>query len=86
MKSFKGKLPAIKYRIKVKTGKGIRKFLESYGCKLDMNALEDDTSNVITVYCGGLYNYDVSSTGDSSVVVTPKEFKRIVREAVGDAE
>ena len=85
MKSFQGKLPAIKYCIKVKTGKGIRKFLESYGCELD-NHVEDDTSNVITVYCGGLYNYDVGSTGGSSVVVTPKEFKRIVREAVGDAE
>ena len=85
MKSFQGKLPANKYSITVKTGKGIRKFLESYGCELD-NHVEDDTSNVITVYCGGLYNYDVGSTGDSSVVVTPKEFKRIVRKAVGDAE
>ena len=85
MKSFQGKLPAVKYRITVKTGKGIRKFLESYGCELD-NHVEDDTSNVITVYCGGVYNYDVGSTGISSVVVTPKEFKRIVREAVGDAE
>lgn len=85
MKSFRGKLPAIKYRIKVKTDKGIRKFLESYGCNLD-SYVEDATYNVITVYCGGLYNYDVGSTGKSSVVVTPKEFKRIVREAVGDAE
>ena len=85
MKSFQGKLPAIKYRITVKTGKGIRKFLESYGCELD-NHVEDDTFNVITVYCGGLYNYDVGSTGGSSVVVTSKEFKRIVREAVGDTE
>ena len=85
MKSFQYTLPYIKYRIKVKTGKGIRKFLESYGCKLD-KYVEDDTSNVITVYCGGFYNYDVGSTGDSSVVVTPKKFKRIVREAVGDAE
>lgn len=85
MKSFKGKLPDIKYRVTVKTGKSIRKFLESYGCKLD-NHVEDDTSNVITVYCGGLYNYDVGSTGGSSVVVTPKEFKRIIREAIGDVE
>lgn len=85
MKSFQGKLPAIKYRVTVKTGKGIRKFLESYGCELD-NYVEDDTSNVITVYCDGVYNYDVGSTGDSSVVVTPKEFKRIVREALGESK
>ena len=85
MNSFQGELPANTYRIKVKTGKGIRKFLESYGCELDKH-VEDDTSNVITVYCGGLYDYDVGSTGNIGVVVTPKEFKRIVREAVGDAE
>ena len=85
MKSFQGKLPAIKYRVKVKTGKGIRKFLESYGCELDKH-VEDDTSNVITVYCGGLYNYDVGASGISKRTITPKEFKRIVREAVGDAE
>lgn len=85
MKSFQCKLPSIKYRIKVKTGKGIRKFLESYGCELDrINA--GDTSNVVTVYCGGVYNYDVGSTGNSSVVVTPKEFKRIVREALGESK
>lgn len=85
MKSFQGKLPENKYQIQVKTGKGVRKFLESYGCELD-NHVEDDTSNVITVYCGAVYDYDVGSTGNSSVVVTPKEFKRIVREAIGDAE
>ena len=86
MKSFQCKLPAIKYGIKVKTGKGIRKFLESYGCELDKH-VEDDTSNVITVYCGGLYNYDVGATGITDPdAITPKEFKRIVREAVGDAE
>ena len=85
MRSFQYKLPAIKYRIKVKTGKSIRKFLESYGCNLD-RYVEEDISNEITVYCGGVYDYDVGSTGGSSVVVTPKEFKRIVREAVGDAE
>lgn len=85
MKSFQGKLPANKYQIPVKTGKGIRKFLESYGCELD-NIVDGDTSNVITVYCGGLYDYDVGATGISRNAVTPKEFKRIVREAVGDTE
>lgn len=85
MKSFKSKLPDIKYRVTVKTGKSIRKFLESYGCELD-NCVEDDTSNVITVYCGGVYDYDVGSTGIGGVTVTPKEFKRIVREALGESK
>ena len=85
MKSFKGKLPDIKYQIQVKTGKGVRKFLESYGCNLD-NYVDTPTPNIITVYCGGLYNYDVGTSGISKRTITPKEFKRIVREAVGDAE
>lgn len=85
MKSFQGKLPAVKYHITVKTGKSIRKFLESYGCNLD-NYVDTHTPNIITVYCGGLYNYDVGTSGISKRTITPKEFKRIVREAVGDAE
>lgn len=85
MKSFQRKLPAINYRITVKTGKGIRKFLESYGCELDQDNV-GDTSNIITVYCGGIYNYDVGSTGESSSIVTPKEFKRIVCEALGESK
>lgn len=85
MKSFQGKLPENKYQIQVKTGKGVRKFLESYGCNLD-NYVATPTPNIITVYCGGLYNYDVGVSGISKRTITPKEFKRIVREAVGDTE
>ena len=85
MKSFQGKLPENKYQIQVKTGKGVRKFLESHGCNLD-HCEDTPTPNVITVYCGGLYNYDVGTSGISKRTITPKEFKRIVRKAVGDAE
>lgn len=85
MKSFQCKLPEIKYQIQVKTGKGVRKFLESYGCNLDLY-VDTPPPNIITVYCGGLYNYDVGASGISRPTITPKEFKRIVREAVGDAE
>lgn len=83
MKSFQGKLPETRYTFKVKTGKRIRKFLEEYGCTLDRTRSGDPS--IITVYCGGCYDYDIGTTL-SHVNTTPKEFKRIVRGAVGDAE
>ena len=83
MKSFQGKLPEDIYTFKVKTGKRIRKFLEGYGCTLDRTRSGD--FSIITVYCGDCYDYDIG-TQLSPINTTPKEFKRIVREAVGDAE
>ena len=83
MKSFQGKLPDVIYTFKVKTGKRIRKFLEGYGCTLDRTRSGDPS--IITVYCGGFYNYDIGSIL-SPVNTTPEEFKRIVRASVGDAE
>lgn len=83
MKSFQGKLPEDSYTFKVKTGKRIRKFLEGYGCTLDRTRSGDPS--IITVYCGGCYDYDIGTTL-SPVNTTPKEFKRIVREALGEVE
>lgn len=83
MKSFQGKLPEDSYTFKVKTGKRIRKFLEGYGCTLDRTRSGDPS--IITVYCGGCYDYDIGTTL-SPVNTTPKEFKRIVRETLGEVE
>lgn len=83
MKSFQGKLPEDSYTFKVKTGKRIRKFLEGYGCTLDRTRSGDPS--IITVYCGGCYDYDIGTTL-SPVNTTPKEFKRIVREALGESK
>ena len=83
MRSFKGKLPEIKYTFRVKSGKRIRKFLEDHGCNLDRVSHGD--VHVITVYCGNCYNYDIGAT-ISPINTTPKEFKRIVREALGESK
>ena len=83
MQSFQGKLPEVKYTFRVKSGKRIRKFLEDHGCNLD-RVLQGDTS-IITVYCGGCYNYDIGIELNC-INTTPKEFKRIVREALGESK
>lgn len=83
MQSFEGKLPEIKYTFRVKSGKRIRKFLEYHGCNLDRARKGD--KHIITVYCGGCYNYDIG-TEYSPINTTPKEFKRIVREALGESK
>jgi len=80
MQSFEGKLPEIKYTFMVNSGKRIRKFLKEHGCNLDQVRAGDPS--IITVYCGGCYNYDIG-TERSPINTTPKEFKRIVREALG---
>ena len=83
MQSFQGKLPEIKYTFRVKSGKRIRKFLEDHGCNL--GGVRGGDLSIITVYCGGCYNYDIG-TRLSPINTTPKEFKRIVREALGESK
>lgn len=83
MQSFKGKLPEVQYTFKVKSGKRIRKFLEDHGCKLDR--VRSGDLRTITVYCGNCYDYDVGTT-IHIINTTPKEFKRIVREALGESK
>ena len=83
MQSFQGKLPNIKYTFRVKSGKRIRKFLEDHGCNLDR--VRDGDVRIITVYCGNCYDYDIGMEL-SPINTTPKEFKRIVREALGESK
>ena len=83
MQSFQGKLPDIKYTFQVKSGKRIRKFLEAHGCNLDRVRYGD--KSIITVYCGNCYDYDIG-TELSPINTTPKEFKRLVREALGESK
>ena len=83
MQSFKRKLPDIKYTFKVNSGKRIRKFLEDHGCTL--SKVYSGDQRIITVYCGNVYDYDIGTT-QSPINTTPKEFKRIVREALGGSK
>lgn len=86
MQSFQVELPAVKYIVTVKSGRKLRKFLESYGCCM-ANAYGDGDST-ITVYCGGCYDYHVGTFGGTTGYphVSAKEFKRIVREALGESK
>lgn len=87
MQSFQGKLPDIKYIVTVNSGVKLRRFLEAHGCR---NAHRDgnNSESTITVYCGGCYDYHVGTVGGtrSYHTVTAKEFKRIVREALGESK
>lgn len=83
MRSFQRKLPEVQYTFRVKSGKRIRKFLEDHGCNLDR--VRSGDPNIITVYCGGFYDYDIG-TRLSPINTTPKEFRRIVREALGESK
>ena len=83
MQSFQGKLPEVRYTFQVKSGKRIRKFLEDHGCNLDR--VRHGDKSVITVYCGNCYDYDIG-TELRPINTTPKEFKRIVREALGESK
>ena len=84
MKSFQGKLPKTLYTFRVKSGKRIRKFLEDHGCNLDR--VRSGDPSIITVYCGGCYDYDIGTELNPIINTTPKEFKRIVREALGESK
>ena len=84
MQSFQGKLPEVKYTFRVKSGKRIRKFLHDHGCNLDR--VRSGDHSIITVYCGGCYDYDIGTAELSCINTTPKEFKRIVREALGESK
>lgn len=83
MRSFQGKLPEPAYTFRVKSGKRIRKFLEDHGCNLDR--VRDGDRHIITVYCGDCYDYDIG-TKRSPINTTPKEFRRIVQEALGESK
>ena len=80
--SFQGKLPAVAYTFEVKSGKRILQFLADHGCHLDQ--IRHGDPKRITVYCGGCYDYDAGVERD--VDTTPKKFKRIVREALGESK
>lgn len=86
MQSFQAKLPAVKYIVAVKSGQKLRKFLESYGCRRDYSG--GSGASTITVYCGGCYDYHLGTHGAATDYphVSAKEFKRIVREALGESK
>lgn len=84
MKTFQGTLPNILYTVKTKN---LMKFLE-YLKRWGVDTRDQDTDSAyVTVLCGRLYKVTYNtSKSERAVAITPKQFKRLVREAVGEPE
>lgn len=82
MQSFKSKLPEDMYEVKCKD---VNKF-KQYLLKRGLHNLNDAPNDVVTVYCNlygfGTFNDEVPD----HLTITPEEFKRIVREALGESK
>ncbi len=85
MKKFQEKLPHNRYVVKVNTGKRFIKFLESYDCTKD-STYDDKHDGYVTIWCGGCYDYALGNhIYPESIYMSAKEFKTLVRNAVGEA-
>ena len=84
MKTFQDKLPSVQYTVKTKNLWKFLKYLNRWG----VNTRDQDTdSEYVTVLCGGLYKVIAETKSKYEIdVITPKQFKRLVREAVGEPE
>lgn len=82
MQSFKDKLPRIQYEVKCKDVDKFKQYLLQRG----LRSVSNESNNVVTVYCSsyrfGTFNVEVPD----HLTITPKEFKRIVREALGESK
>lgn len=83
MQSFRGNLPEIKYEVKCKDVDKFKQYLLKRGLR---SSSSNDFNNVVTVFCNsyrfGTYGCEVPD----ELTITPKEFKRIVREALGESK
>lgn len=82
MQSLQGKLPSIQYEVKCKD---VAKFKE-YLVKRGLQVSSDEPNNVVTVYCGSYKFGTFKDLVQDHLTITPKEFKRIVREALGESK
>lgn len=82
MRSFRDKLPRIQYEVKCKDVDKFKQYLLQRG----LRSVSNGSNNVVTVYCSsyhfGTFNVEVPD----HLKITPKEFKRIVREALGESK
>lgn len=82
MQSFQGKLPSIQYEVKCKDVAKFKQYLVKRGLRSTINS----PNNIVTVFCN---SYSFGTFGckvPDHLTVTPKEFKRIVREALGESK
>ena len=82
MQSFRSQLPKDKYEVKCKDVDKFKQYLVKRGLK----SVCDTTNNIVTVFCNtyrfGTFGVEVPD----HLTITPKEFKRIVREALGESK
>lgn len=83
MQSFRSRLPNNKYEVKCKDVDKFKQYLIKRGL---LNAARGSHSNIVTVLCNtyrfGTFDVEVPD----HLTITPKEFKRIVREALGESK
>lgn len=82
MQSFRDKLPQIKYEVRCKD---VAKF-KQYLVKRGLSSASALTNNVVTVYCSSYRFGTFSDVVPDYLTITPKKFKRIVREALGESK
>lgn len=82
MQIFSGQLPEDMYEVKCEDVAKFKQYLLEHG----LHSLNDSSNNVVTVYCNlygfGTFNDEVPD----HLTITPEEFKRIVREALGETK
>lgn len=80
MQSFRSQLPNDKYEVKCKDVDKFKQYLLGRG----LHSVCNNSNSVVSVYCN-LYSFGTfSSEVPDHLTITPKEFKRIVREALGE--
>lgn len=82
MKTFKSELPEVVYHVRARNPDKFAEFLHAYGCEASSFTGKD-----FYIMCGGCYSYrDAKFQLDTPPTITPKQFKKLVREAVGEPE
>jgi len=82
MKTFQGKLPATTYHVRAKNPAKFTEFLHAYGCEASSLTGKD-----FYILCGGVYHYRQQEFRlGTPPTITPKQFKKLVRDAVGEPE
>lgn len=82
MKTFQCKLPEVLYTVKPKNLPKFLKYLRRWGVDIGD---QDIYYGYVTVLCGGLYKVHAGRRPEYEArAITPKQFKRIVRKAVGE--
>lgn len=86
MKTFKC-LPKAVYRVRAKNPKKFQEWLHRYGCNLVTEPDGENFGGSDFYIMTGVYGYFIERWDSlPDEVLTPKQFKRLVREVVGEPE